>query len=110
MLQLCKAGRQDLICHISVEGTILFKSYHFCRIYKFVTKVSRHHLTVEELTTGSGIVRTGFCFEIFPDHFKICIKRELQTETINDLLISCLDGCKLFSKIFFSFCCPVAVI
>ena len=110
MLQLCKAGRQDLICYLSVESTVFFKSYNFCCIYKLVTKVGSHYLTVQELTTGSSIVGTAFCRKILLDHFKICIKRELQTETINNLLISCLDRCELFSEIFLSFCCSVAVI
>ena len=98
------------ICRLTVQIAVIFKENTFCRIYKGITQIICHHDTVQEFPSGCRIVTSCLRNEVFLNLCKLFIQFQIQSQSVNNFLVSRLDFFDLSCNLFTFFSCPITFI
>ena len=101
---------QLFISHLIVQISVIFKENTFCRIHKCVTQIICHHDTVQEFSSGCCIVTSCLRNEVFLNLCKLFIQFQIQSQSVNNFLVSRLDFFDLSCNLFTFFSCPITFI
>ena len=100
--------RKELVGLLSFQITVLVKTNHRSRIYKIISKICSHDLTIKELSSGCRILDSCLCTEILLNLLELILKGKRQAKTFDNLIISLFDRFQLIGKILSLGSCIIA--
>ena len=100
MFTFCQLFGQKSVCLLGIQISVLIKTDHICCIYKFITQICCHHLTIEKFSSGCCIVCACLCLEISFDLSKFIFQRKIKVQSADNLIISSLDLLQNRDEIF----------
>ena len=87
----CQLFGQKSVCLLGIQISVLIKTNHICCIYKFITQICCHYLTIEKFSSGCCIICACLCLEISFDLNKFIFQRKIKVQSADDLIVSSLD-------------------
>ena len=97
---------QSLFSLVGIELAFIVEEDDLSGVDELDAKIGCHDFTVEEFTAGCGIVLLRLGLQCIGDFLEILIQGEINSEALDDFIVSCLDSL-YFSSNILAICCSL---